>query len=349
MAAVGASVLALTACSGDGGGAAGSPEEAVAQGLEARLQDGAAWSLSVDGDLDALAEQAGEPVPPEVEALFDEGLVRGAISPDGGFAMTLGADDGFFEMRAVEEALYLRMDLQALRELSPQSSGQVPDPEQLRAQVQQLGLPPTLQMTAEAALDGGWVGITGLTREAMQSFAEEFGGAMGGALPSGDEASEAAEDMRTLLEEEGLLDGQQLTERFLDVEGEGPTYDVTIRARELVETINAVNAELQDSLGAMAGSAPQEVPSPGEVPEEVSGFTITVEDGQATEIAGDVAAIAESAGEDPGELGEGDVTVRLALDALDDQLDVPSEATTVDFQELVQAAMGAMFSGTMGG
>lgn len=346
---MGASALVLAACSGGGGGEASSPEEAVAQGLEERFENGAAFTLSVDGDLDALAEQAGEPAPPEAEALFNDGLVTGAISPEGGFAMTLGADEGFFEMRAVEEALYLRLDLEALQEFSPDTAGDVPDPEQLQSQLSAMGLPPTLQMTAETALQGGWIGITGLDQEALESFAEDFGGTMGGSagVPSGEEASEAAEDVRAILEEEGLLDGQALTENYLQVTGEGPEYDVTVMARALVETLERVNAELQDSLGPMADTG--EVPAPEDVPEEISGFQVTVEDGAATEVAGDLAALAESMGEDTGDLSEGDVTVRLQLDDLGDQLDVPSDATTIAFEELVQAAMGAMFSGSMGG
>lgn len=345
MAAVGAAALALTACSGDG--SAGSPEEAVAQGLQARFEEGASWSLSIDGDLDAIAEQVGEPAPPEAEALFNQGLVTGAISPDGGFAMTLGPDEGFFELRAVEEAVYVRLDLQALRDFAPEASTDIPDPQELQGQLSSLGLPPTLQMTAETALQGGWIGITGLTQEALQSFAEDFGGTMGGSagVPSGEEASEAAEDVRAILEEEGLLDGQELTDQYLQVSGEGPEYDVTVLARALVETLERVNTEIQDSLGPMADTG--EVPAPEDVPEEISGFTVTVEDGAATEISGDLAALAESMGENTGDVSEGDVTVRLQLDDVGDQLQVPSDATTIAFEELIQAAMGAMFSGSM--
>lgn len=346
MATVGAAALVLAGCSDGGGGEASSPEEAVAQGLDARFEDGTAWTLSVDGDLDAIAGQLEEPAAAEAEELFNEGLVRGAFGPDGGFAMTVGTDDGFFEVRAVDEALYLRLDLEGLREFSPEASGEVPDPEELMGQLEVLGLPPTLQMTAGALLEGGWIGITGLTQEQIQSFAEDFGG---GGLPSGEEASEAAEDVRALLEEEGLLDGEALTDRFLEVEGDGPTYDVTIMAREFFETMNELNAELQDTLGPMGGSADQDLPDPEDVPETLSGFTITVEDGQATEITGDVATITESAGEDADGLAEGDITVRLQLDDLGDQLEVPADATTIAFEELLEAAMGAMFGGSLGG
>lgn len=345
MATVGAAALALAAC---GGGEAGSPQETVvAQGLDARFEDGAAWTLSVDGDLDAIAGQLDEPTAPEAlfdeESLLGEGLVRGAFGPDGGVAMTVGTDDGFFEVRAVDEALHLRLDLEGLREFSPEASGEVPDPEELLGQLEVLGLPPTLQMTAGALLEGGWIGITGLTQEQIQSFAEDFGRA---GLPSGEEATE---DVRALLEEEDLLDGGALTDRFLEVEGDGPTYDVTIMAREFFETMNELNAELQDTLGPMGGSADQDLPELEDVPETLSGFTITVEDGQATEITGDVATITESVGEDADGLEEGDVTVRLQLDDLVDQLEVPADATTIAFEELLETVMGAMFGGSLGG
>lgn len=346
MAAVGAVALALTGCSDDGGGELGpdaSGAEVVAQGLGDRLDNGAAFTLTIDGDLEALAEESGEPVPPELEEVLADGLVSGAFSPDGGFALTLGAGDGFFEVRAVDEALYLRLDLAQVAETFP-DAGEVPPPDVLRGQLQALPLGPEVAAVAEAALDGRWIGITGLSQEALQGFAESFGGA----VPPDEDVEAQQEAMRDVLEERGLLDGQAFTERYLVVEGEGPTYMLTVMARDLVTTLNEVAAEVEASLGPAAGEM-GELPDATDVPEELSGFSVTVEDGTATAIGADVAAIGQSAGEDTGDLEPGDLLVTLDLEDLGDQLSVPGDATTIGFEALITGVMGAFMGGGLAG
>lgn len=342
LAVAGAAALALSACSGDGGTAAG-PAGAVADGLGARLDDGAAFTLTLDGDLEAIAERSGEPIPPDLADLLSDGLVSGAFSPDGGFALTIGADGGFVEMRAVDEALYLRLDLEAVTTSFP-DAGDVPPPEVLRGQLEALPLSPELSAVAEAALDGQWVGITGLSQEAIEDLAST----MGGGVPSGDEAADQQEAVRELLEEQGLLDGQAFTERYLVVEGDGPTYDVTLMARDLVIAFNEISGELEQTLGAAAGDM-GELPDTAEVPETLTGFSVTVEDGVATAIIADIAEVAESAGETVDELEPGDLVATLVLDDLGDQLAVPEGATTIDLEALVTGAMGALMGGGLPG
>lgn len=346
MAVAGATMLALTACSDDGGGglsADAAPAEVVAAGLGDRLENGASFTLRVDGDLDAIAERVGEPAPPELEQLMTDGLVSGAFSPDGGFALTIGADGGFFEMRAVEEALYLRLDLDQVATTFPEA-GEIPPPEVLRGQLEGFGLPPDLTALADAALAGEWVGITGLSQEAI----EDFAASMGGAVPSDDEAADQEEAVRAVLEERGLLDGDQFTERYLTVEGEGPTYDLTVMARDLVATLNEISAELEASLGAAAGNM-GDLPTADEVPETLEGFSVTVEDGTATAITADVAEIAASAGEAIEEIESGELVVTIDLDDVGDQLSVPEGATTIDFETLITGVMGGLMGGGLAG
>lgn len=341
----GAAALAVTACSGDGGSelpADAEPAEVVAAGLNGWMEDGAAFTVNVEGDLQALAEESGEPLPPEVEAMLTEGLVSGAFDPEGGFALTLGADDGFLEMRAVEEAVYLRLDITKVAETFPEA-GELPSPEQLRAQLETMPLPEDVATVAEAALDGDWVGITGLSQETLQEFAE----GMGQAVPSQDEVEAQEEAIRSILEERGLLDGTAFTERYLTVDGDGPTYDITLMARDLVTTFEEISAEVEESLGPAAAGSMGELPDPQEVPEAISGFSVTVEDGRATAISGDIAAIAESAGESVEELEAGDLLVTLQFEELGDQLAVP-DAVTVDFESLVTGVMGGLMGGTGG-
>lgn len=353
MAAAGAAALLLTGCSGDGGGGEGaaadlpadaSPEEVVAAGLGDRLENGAAFTLTMEGDLEALAAEAGEPIPPEAEALFAEGFVSGAFAPETGFALTLGEGDGFLQLRGVEEALYVRVDLQALGEVSPDAMADLPDPQALQGQLGALGLPPEVQEVASAALAGEWVGITGLSQESLESFAES----MGGQMPSEGDVEAQQEQLQALLEEKGLTDGDAFTERYLTVEGEGPTYDLTLMARAFVQTLNEIAADLEGQLGA-TGADMDELPTADDVPETVEGLSVTVEDGTATSLSADLATLAQSAGEDAGDLAEGDVTVRMDMADLGDELAVPEGATTIGFEQLVQSVMGSMFMGGMGG
>lgn len=346
MAVAGAAVLALTACSGDDGGgsalpANAEPAEVVAAGLGERLENGASFTLTVDGDLEAIAERSGEPVPAELEQLLSDGLISGAFSPDGGFALTIGADGGFVEMRAVEEALYLRLDLDQVATTFP-DAGEIPPPEVLRGQLEALPLPADLSAVATAALEGEWIGITGLSQEALQDFAQTMG------APPAEDMTEQEDAVRSVLEDEGLLDGQAFTERYLVVEGDGPTYDLTLMARDLVTTLNEVSAELEASLGAAAGDM-GDLPTADEVPETLTGFSVTVEDGAATAIVADIATVAESAGETTQDIEPGDLVMTIALADLGDQLSVPDGATTIDFESLVTGVMGGLMGGGLGG
>lgn len=353
MAAASIAALALAGCSGgdggDGGdgsalGADASPEEVVAEGLGNRLENGAAFALRFDGDFDKLEEAGdGESFPPEVEEMLTEGHIRGAFQPEGGFAMTVGADDGFLAMRYIDEALYLRLDLAALTEVAGEEAGQIPPPEQLQGQLGMFGLPPEVEAVAEAALSGEWIGITGLTQEQLQDFAES----MGQTMPDQGEVEDQQDEVMDILEEHGLTDGTTFTEEYLQVEGDGPTYDITVMARQLVTTLNEISTEVEGTLGA-AGGDMEDMPEADEVPETLSGFTVTVEDGAATSVSADLVAVAESAGEDTEGAEPGDMTIIVDMSDIGDELSVP-DATTIAFEDLVSGVMGGMMGGGLSG
>lgn len=348
MAVAGAAALALTACSGDGDGGTGlgadaAPADVVAVGLGDRFENGAAFTLSMEGDLDAVAARVGEPVPPEVEQLMHEGLISGAFHPEDGLAVTVGAGGGFLEMRTVDQALYLRLDLEQLSASFPEA-GDIPPPEVLRGQLDAFPLPPDVSAVAEAALNGEWVGITGLSQETLQRFADT----MGQPVPSDDEVSEQEDAVREILEDEGLLDGQAFTERYLAVEGDGPTYGLTVMTRDLFTTLNEISSRVESSLGAAGAAGREDLPDPDEIPETISGFSVSVEGGTATAVGADVATVAESTGDPIAELEEGDLVVTMLLDDIGDQLSVP-DATTVEFEQLLTGVMGGMMGGGLAG
>ena len=272
---------------------------------------------------------AGEPAPPEVLGLFEDGFLSGALSPEGGFAMDLGQ---FLQFKVVDEALYLRVDLGELAAYSPDAASGLPSAAELQGMVAAFGLPPALEELAGAALGGDWIGVTGLTEEAIESFSQNFGLEM----PTNDDASEQEERVRAIMDDLGLLDGTAFVESYLEVSGDGPTYDVTVQARKLADTLVELAGDLEDLTGGATG----DVPDPADVPETISGIQVTVEDGRVTRITFDVAAVGQSAGEDTGDMEPGDLFVHLDLGEITDELDVP-DATTIDFSELQNALMGA--------
>ncbi len=331
-----AATLALTACSSDDGGGNGvdvgadaAPAEVVAAGIANRTTDGMSFKVTLEGDIEALEAAADEPAPPEVLGLFEDGFLSGALSPEGGFAMDLGQ---FLQFKVIEEALYLRIDLGELAAYSPDAAAELPSAAELQGMVAAFGLPPALADLANAALSGDWIGVTGLSEEAIESFSQNFGIEM----PTSDDASEQEERVRAIMDDLGLLDGTAFVETYLEVSGDGPTYDVTVQARKLAETLVELAGDLEDLTGGAAG----DVPDPADVPETLSGIQITVEDGRVTRITFDVAAVGESAGEDTGDMEPGDLLVHIDLGEISDELDAP-DATTIDFSELQNAIMGA--------
>jgi hypothetical protein len=321
--------LAVTACGG--GGAASSPDAALAEGIQARFDDGMAFEVAFDGDMEAALADLGEPVPEPMLELLGGSLMSGAYRADVGMAMAFG---DLFEIRAVDEAVYLRVDLEAAAELG----GETMDPADPAA----VGttLPPSLQDAYSALTTGGWVGVTGLSAEAMQDLA----GSMGAPAPDQTADEDAVQQLRDALAEQDMGDAASFVETYLVVTGDGPTYDVTVKARELATALEALSAEVDAAAGTSGASA--DLPDTGDVPEEISGITATVEGGELTEVRIDGAALAESTGADAAEVDElGDTTMLMTMTDVDDQLDAPDAAATVAFEDLMGAIMGMMLGG----
>jgi hypothetical protein len=334
VAVAGAAALALSACSGNGGGGGSSdPESTIAAGLDARIENGATFTLRLEGDLQALAAASGEELPPEAESLLTEGGLRGAFHQDIGFAMTFGAGDGMVEMRFVDSAMYLRLDPDALADMFPEMG----DPAELGALLDSGLVAGDLADLGRAALAGNWVGITGLSEERLTQLAEDLGGTTTTEQPD-------TEDLERLFEEHGFTDGEELTDRYLVVSGDGPTYDVALRARAFVEALIDISREMGELPGGASANA-EDLPDPADVPEQIEGIQVTVQNGVVTTIRADMVALATAMGEDTEDLEEGDLTLVLELGDLGNQLEVPSGAVTTDFEELVGGAMGAFMGG----
>src|SRR5690606_26985270 len=106
--------------------------------------------------------------------------------------------------------------------------------------------------------------------------------------------------------------GEALTDRYLVVSGDGPTYDVALKARAFVEALVDISREMGELTGA-AGADTEDLPDPADVPEEIDGVQVTVADGVATEIRADMVTLAQAMGEDTEEFEPGDLTLVLEL------------------------------------
>lgn len=329
--AAAAAVVALgaAACGGDSSGLPDDPQAALTQAFANRAEDG--FSATVGAEVsDAARERiaADDPTAGELlGALSDDPLVV-STDGEGRFGMALRFDgEPVLEIRGLQEAFYLRMDVEALaRRFDPEGGGGVAD---MRGQLDQLEpLLGELTRLVRAAFDGRWVGVTGFSEEDARRLAEQFGGA------PAEDASEAAAEL-------GLLDLESFADRYLVVESadEG-VYEVAVRLRALVEAGVQLSAATGQAMGA-----PSEL---AEVPEQVGGVLVTVEDEQVATVKADVAELAASAGEQASELQPDDLVLTASFDDPDDDLlEEPDDAETAPWSEVERLLTGML--GMLGG
>lgn len=329
----------LAACGGPGAAPA-DPADAVAQGLDARLEDGFSFGVSLD-----LTDQARDSlsfdIGMEMVELLEDGLVSGAYQPPDRMSLSLGGVDPWLEFRTSSEAIYLRFDLDGFMTMTGEEID-VPSPTELQQMFQESGVSAEITTFLQAALDGRWVGITGLTEEAIQGLSQSLG------MPTPEPGD--VEDIEDVLERAGLLDGEELTDRYLIVTGGDGAYEVEVKARELMTALMQVATEL----GQYAeGFAPTDMPDPAEVPEQISGISITLDEGNKADLvtldivemvtAFDPDVVAEEG------LNDGDINLVIDFDDLDpSQVAAPEGAVTMDFETLVGGLM-PLFMGFMGG
>ena len=334
-----AAALGLAACGGPGVPA--SPSDAVAQGLDARLQDGFSFALAfelTDAGRASLVRDNGE----QMAQILEDGLLAGAYQPPDKLAISIGGERPWLEVRQLTEELYLRVDLEGLAEFGGEDMD-LPSPVELQAMIGEMGLSAEIAAVAQAAVRGDWIGITGMTEEALAGIGQSLG------VPMPTPDAQASEDIRDALEGAGLLDGEQLTQRYLIVTGGEGAYEVEVKARALVAALTEALAELEQYA---EGFTATDMPDPDDVPETVTGITITVEDGKADLITFDVfeigSAFDDQAMAEAG-IGEGDAKLVIDFDDLDaSRVAVPEGATTITLDALVQG-LAPLFMGFLGG
>lgn len=350
-AALAAGALLLAGCdggseasdSGDGGGESSDATSAVASALDERLTDGATFSLIVDGDTSSIVQNMdGNAVPAEFMDTLLDGGISGAVHPEDGFRIN------FLEHISIlgkQEEFYLRADVQGLIdfviEVDPSAAQGAPSIDDLRGMLSFAGLPPEVEELALALLDGEWVGVTGVDSEAVTEFMETVD-------PSGQAAADTAEmqgiqdAIKEALEAEDMLDGEAFADRYLEVSGDGPEYDVIINVQELLAAMTNITEQVGEATGEDVTEDLADLEqAAADAPETLGGFTITVEDGAATAVSFDVGEIGQQMADHTGEEvptdapAPGELSLVVELDDLGDALDTPSGAATIDLSELL--------------
>lgn len=331
-AALAASTLILTACTGTGADVEDDPEGALRDAIEALGDyEGVELVLSASGDAAALADD-----PEDVEAvellLSSTITVRGSgqDEDDAQFELVVDLDGNeVFELRGVPEMrLFVRADLDALADA-------IDDPtvtEDLQGVVDaaaQFGL----QDVAQAAADGEWIELTGVDQ--LTEFAEGFGGA--GQTP--EEPSE--EELEQLQEQivaafDRFID-DDVTVTYVGSEDAGERVQATsdgAAIQSLFEELTAIAAQAGGVDPGLLGDVESDVPA-GET------FTLDVwlDGGELSQIGVDLGAFDDS-GEIPAE-----TFLLIGVSDFSGTIDEPADAQPFDLFELIS---GFLFGGLGG-
>lgn len=280
----------------------------TATGQEGSPSDDTALGHLLDMEL-ALAHDRGE----DSESTADDAsLVQVRID---------GEEHG--EMRAVDEVIYLRVDLPALSERIPEMAGGV---DALRAELDATDLG-AIEPVAEAALDGEWLSVD-----------------MG-------EGSWLAEQQQGMQDRSMQLP-DDFGDRLLDLAGQAMSSSVSVRrdgedetGDRLVATANTrelytnIAAELPNLLGELATGAEEALPPASDVPSRDVSVTFWVEDGELRRLELDLAQFLEEPA--------GHFVIRADIGEAP-SIEAPDDAVAVDMEQLVEQS-GALPEQLLGG
>lgn len=324
-----AGALILGACSDGGGGAseeeaAENPKQAFTEALDALADyEGVTLEMTLEADPAALEE---EDTPPEaVEAILNSSLTisaKGETAEDSQVQFTINVDgnEDAFELRGVDQSVYLRADVNEVVEKFGGDTSQV---DAFAQQAAAGGFD-----FAQPFVEGEWIGISGI-----DELAEQFG--LPQPTPDAEEAQQVVDQIAAILEENVEV-GSEGTD---DV---GAHLVLTIPLRDtLQELINT----LQSIANAPAGTFPTDALT--DVPDADIPIDAWVSDGRLVQIELDLIAIAEAVGEEPPEDVD-EFALRFTIDEFTDDVEAPSDFTEIDVQQLLQTFLGGALGGGTG-
>ncbi|HEX2239856.1 MAG TPA: hypothetical protein VHJ82_01755 [Actinomycetota bacterium] len=323
-----AGCLIAASCGGTTGGDSAAPEDLKAQLTSAiqslGQQDGLTLTLSLQSTPESLAalaaEDGGQLAPEDAEKILSSSITlsvrQGDTPQDSEFALALNAagTSNAFEMRVVNDNLYVRADVASFLELVGQ------DPAAAQALAQQAAA--SGMDFAVPAVEGRWLTIQGLTK-----LSQQFTGGMAPPTPS--EIQQQAIDEFT----QAIEASATVTEAGEDEAGQHTV--VTLPLRDLFQRF----VQLAQSLGPLPGP----LPAASEVPDEQLRLDAWVSDDRLTQVELDFLQFAAYEDEEVPE-GVDRFALRMGIDEFAGGVEEPTDAVPIDLQKL----MGAFFGGLMG-
>jgi hypothetical protein len=318
-------LLVAGGCAGIGGG--GGAKATVKDAFSA-LEDyeGFTWAISIDSDaasLTALSEGSlTEDVAQKIldsSVVFSQKLDEDPLKQHVDLSLNIAGNDDVFQMRFVNDTLFLRADVNTLIQTFGGNPSEV-DAFVQQAETQGLSF-------ARPAVEGEWLGVTGLMELAKQ---------FGAPSPAKSADSEAFRALGEAIEEDAKVEEAGSDDA-------GDHYEVSISARKAFERIMNVAREAGAGTGLPAGA----LPDASQVPDKDLVFDVWVDDGRLTQVAFDFTKLEDLAGEEMPE-GVDRFAILIAIDEFTGEVEAPSDFVNVDPQQIMQSMFGAM-SGSASG
>ena len=330
-AALAASTLVLTACTGSSAEVENDPEGALRDAVEALGDyDGVELVLSASGDAAALAD---DPEDLDAVELLLSGTVTmrgsGESEEDAQFELVVDLDGTeVFEVRVLPQTqVFLRADVDAVAQ-AIDDPAITADLQELVAAAEQFGFGDL----AQVAVDGGWIELTGV--EQLTEFAEGFGGMDQTEEPSEEELERLQEQVVSAFDR--FID-QDVAVTYVGSEDAGERVQATADGAALESLFQELTAIAADAGGvdpAMLGDLESDIPE-GET------FTLDawIDGGELSQIGIDLGGLDDS-GEIPA-----DTFLLVGIADFAGSIEAPAEAEPFDLFGLIS---GFLFGGLDG-
>jgi hypothetical protein len=318
-----ASILLLGACGEDGPDPGEDPKGALTNALDSLGEyEGVRLTMSIDSDTTSLvALSEGDLTEEQAQQIIDSSITfasKQAEDPADAQAeitANIAGNETAFEMKVVDQNLYVRADAAGIMETFGQ------DPSALEDFQSQAAGQPGFEFV-EPALNGEWIAFTG-----FQEAIEQFGGAAGTPTEPTEAQQEAIAAFTDSLKDSISVEAG-------DLDGPGDHVVATVQVRDLFDRLSALTEQL-GTVGA------QPLPDVSEVPDEELRIDTWIDGGRLTQIALDFKQFSEWEGAEDIPEGVENFRFVLGFEEFTDDVEAPEDVTEVDLSTIMQSILGA--------
>jgi hypothetical protein len=322
-----ASLLVLTACGGSSGSSSGAENEFF-KAIDNLKGSGQTITLSLDStvaSLQALSQDSSTTLTSDTaQKILDSSFSisgNGASNPQDAQSQIVltvaGSDD--FEMRVVDQVIYIRADVHSLLSTFGQ------DPSKADAIAQKAAA--SGFSFVSSLVQGKWIALEGLS---------ELAQSLGGASPSASTAQLGQIETQLL---DAFKNAATVTKEGTDSVGDHLVASFPLR--ELA-------SKLIDSLKTINPVAAQTAPDLSKVPDKDVKLDAWVKDGSLVQLEFDFLQINDLVSNDSDKLPAGmdKLALKVALAPFSGSVEAPSGAVQVNIQELLQSIIGTTTGGS---